>query len=263
MIIMPRSLILRVFFSLLIGNTASVLSATPAPEIKEILNLHWEALGGMHNWSKVESIRLNGTIQRKEDFVDICIVKKNPNQIRATITLPPRGETEDQIQIIRAHDGKKAWTATRLAGASELKKQALSPEAAAALLSDAGVLPPLIKLWRDGAEISRQPPSVINGIPTITIQAKPKDSAVRHIFYLCEETYLVLLQESDNGVDEIIRTHYSDYTTSDGLQFPARSIIDSSQTGRTIMTTQSVEIGVGIYDGYFTLNQLPENTLNQ
>ena len=84
-------------------------------------------MGGLANWSQIESIQLNGTIERDGKTVDFVIIKKRPDQIRATVTMPVPGKEDEAIQLIRAHDGKSAWTATRLSGAPEMQKEKLPP----------------------------------------------------------------------------------------------------------------------------------------
>jgi hypothetical protein len=55
-------------------------------------------MGGLRNWSQVESIRLSGTIERDGQTVDIVIIKKRPNQIRATVTIPLPNDPDNKVQ---------------------------------------------------------------------------------------------------------------------------------------------------------------------
>lgn len=234
----------------------SVAEATTAPQLREILSKHWEAMGGIRNWSKVESIRLNGTIVRNGQLVDICIVKKRPNQIRATVTLPLPGSDEEELQVIRAHDGKTAWTATRLAGASEMVKEELPSEAAAELLADAGVLPPLIKLWREGAEFELLESKVIDGENAYSLGTKEKNP-LQNIFYLSSDSYQLLAYDSIKSDGTATRTRLKGFVKAEGVLIPRESVIEAPSTGRSTMTTHSVEVGVGIYKEYFGPGELP------
>jgi hypothetical protein len=233
------------------GSASSINS-----ELRSILNKHLDALGGMARWTKVESIRLSGTIERDGQVVDIVILKKRPNKIRATVTLPIPGKEDEKLQIIRAHDGKTAWTATRLAGAQEIKREALPTEAAAKLLEDAGVLPSLIKLWHEGAELSLHDGIVtIDDHSTYMIRAKPKQSETALVFYISTKDYLLVRYESRHPTEEgLTITRPSDYRKESGVTIPMLNLIDSAATGRSIMKTESVEIGVGIPPDYFDFN---------
>lgn len=247
-----------ILFSLSLLTLAchSVATATTDPQLREILNKHWEAMGGMSNWSKVESIRLNGTIERDGQIVDICIIKKRPNQIRATVTLPLPGSEDKELQVIRAHDGKTAWTATRIAGAPEMKKVELPPDAARELLVDAGVLPPLIKFWREGAEIELAESQVINGENAYSLKATVDDSG-HYVFYLSTESFQLLAYDSIKQDATTTRTSITEYITEAEVMIPRGSIIESPATGASKMTTTSVEVGVGIFEEYFVADQSP------
>lgn len=225
-------------------------------ELREILDKHLETMGGIHNWSKVESIRLNGTIERDGQLVDICIVKKRPNQIRATVTLPLPDSDEEKLQIIRAHDGKTAWTATRLAGAPDMVKEELPPEAAAELLADAGVLPPLIKLWRDGTELELLESKIVNGENAYRLRTKAK-APLQYTFYVSSDSYQLLAYDSIKNDGTSIRTTLAGFVQDNGVLIPRESIIESPATGTSTMTANSIEVGVGIYQEYFGPGEMP------
>lgn len=226
-------------------------SAMADPTLRDILQKHLDAMGGLNNWNRVESIQLNGIIERNGQMVHIVIVKKRPSQIRATVTVPIPDKEDAYFQIIRAHDGKTAWTATRLAGAPEMKKEELPAEAAAELLGDAGVLPPLIKLWRAGGILQLSEPQKIDGQDHYVIQAKPKDGPGEFTFYLSQSDHLVTQYTSHHPDQGATLTKLSGYRLEQEVRIPTLNIIDDKQTGRSVMTTDSIRIGVGIYKEYF------------
>lgn len=228
-------------------------ATTLSPELRAILRQHWEAMGGMGEWSKVESIRLAGTIERAGQSVDIVIVKKRPKQIRVTVTIPLPGNDKEKLQVIRAHDGETAWTATRLAGASEVIKEKLPPNAAQTLLADAGVLPVLIQVWREGIPLKYLGIDRIEKVALHHIQTAPNSPEAGHrSFYLHTENYLLLKTETVSSDGEVLSSiHYSDYQTYSNLKIAMEHIIQAPSTGRSHMQIQSTKIGVGIYDEYF------------
>jgi len=248
--------------SILTLSFHSLADAADEPQLREILNKHWEAMGGMSNWSKVESIQLNGTVERGGQLVDICIVKKRPNQIRATVTLPLPGSEDEKLQVIRAHDGKTAWTATRLAGAPEMVKEELPPEAAAQLLADAGVLPPLIKLWREGAEFELLESTVIQGENAYTFRTKT-EASLQYTFYLSTDSHQLLAYDSLDGDGTTTRTTITGFVKEAGVLVPRQSVIESPTTGISTMTTHSVEVGVGIYKEYFGPGESPRTAQSE
>lgn len=241
----------RVILTLLtLTFTYHSAAAAAEAELRSILSKHWEAMGGISNWSKVESIRLNGTIERDGQIVDIVIIKKRPNQIRATVTLPLPGSEDEKLQVIRAHDGETAWTATRLAGAPEMRKEELPQEAAEELLADAGVLPPLIRLWQEGAEIELLEPTTIKNESAFRLSVTTKTNK-KYTFHLSAESHQLLSYDSIDSEGEVTHTTLAEYTKVSGVIIPTRSNVDSPKTGRSILTTHSIEVGVGIYREYF------------
>lgn len=226
--------------------------ATVVPELRSILYKHWDAIGGMANWNRVESILINSKVEREGQVVDLCVVKKRPDQIRATVTVPLPGSEDNSLQIIRAHDGKQGWTATRLAGAPDMHQEILSEDAAAELSADASVLPRLIQLWREGVALELTEPTSIQGESMITIRTPIDEVGSRETFFLSAESFLLAAHEKEYPTSGTTRMSYSNYEKHGDILLPRQSIIESSLTGRSVVTTESVEIGVGIYEEYFS-----------
>ena len=237
--------------SLLLSALHSVSAGANDPRVNEILSKHQEAMGGLTNWNQVESMQLNGTVERDGKTVDLVIIKKRPNQIRATVTVPVPGKEDEAMQLIRAHDGKSAWTATRLAGAPEMQKEELPPEAADQLLADAGVMPLLIKFWREGAKLELLNSKTIDGTRRYVVEANPEGTRNKYTFYISDETYLVTHYENDHPENGRTITQLNDYNSDHGILIPMVNVIENEQTGRSVMTTSSIKFGVGIYEDYF------------
>lgn len=209
-------------------------------------------MGGLTNWSQIESIQLNGTIERDDKTVDVVIIKKRPNQIRATVTVPVPGKEGEAMQLIRAHDGKSAWTANRLTGATVMQKEELPPEAADQLLADAGVMPRLIKFWREGAKLELLNSKTIDGTRCYVVEASPEKMRNKYTFYISDETYLVTHYENVHPTNGRTIIQLNDYNSDNGILTPMVNVIENEQTGRSVMTTNSIKFGVGIYEDYFS-----------
>jgi hypothetical protein len=229
---------------------ASLAVASEDPNLNQILQKHLDAMGGLRNWSQVESIRLSGTVERDGQIIDIVIVKKRPQQIRATLTLPVHGKEDESLQVIRAHDGKEAWTATRMAGAPKMIKKSLIGEAADDLLADAGVLPPLIKHWRANEDLKLIGSDSLYGEHVFVIEYTQESGTNTQHFYLSAQSYRTLAYDSHTSTKSI-HTRLYDYQKQDGVWLPMRSVITAERTGASTMQMNSIEIGVGIYDAYF------------
>lgn len=130
----------------------------------------------------------------------------------------------------------------------------LPPEAAAELLADAGVLPRLIKLWSEGAEFELLDPKTIHGENAHGLKVTTP-AAHQRTFYLSTDTYKLIAHESVDSDGNTTRTMITEYVQEAGVLIPSSSIIESPNTGVSSMTTNSVEVGVGIYDEYFSAKQ--------
>ncbi|MGZ0656756.1 hypothetical protein ACWPKO_06100 [Coraliomargarita sp. W4R53] len=241
---------LRLLFLFALSSLATIASASNDATLNGILQKHLDAMGGLRNWSQIESIRLSGTIERNGQTVDIVIIKKSPNQIRATVTIPSPGKEDEAFQVIRAHDGKTGWTATRQAGAPTMIKKTLTSETADDLLNDAGVLPLLIKHWRKGENLELIGSDAIDGEPAFVIDYTHDSRPATQRFYLSTKTYRTIAYETTTS-SEHIRTTLSNYQEQHGVLLPTLSIITTESTGKSTMRMDSIDIGVGIYEEYF------------
>ncbi|MFO8027682.1 MAG: hypothetical protein R6U56_08470, partial [Opitutales bacterium] len=136
-------------------------------------------------------------------------------------------------------------------------------EAAAGLLADAGVLPRLIKLWREGAELQLLEPTVIDGETVLTIRGTSESSDGSDTFFLSPETHLLLAHEADHSAKGKSRTSFADYVTKSGIKLPTRNVIETSESSRSVITTESLEVGIGIYEDYFRITSGTETALSE
>lgn len=218
--------------------------------LEEILNKHVKAMGGWKNWKEVESIRTVGIVERENKEFPIVIIKKRPNLLRATVKIPTTNH-ESEMRVVRAFDGDQAWSATYFAGNRDFNKEYLSQAAAQDLVMDAGVLPPLIKFWQEGAILKIIGHKMINGDPHYMIEAKFRDFPNKYVFYLSPKNYLVSQYDSIDDSAGITRTVLKDYVTEQGVRIPKLTITYSEKIGSTFITTKSIKIGVGIHQEYF------------
>ena len=253
--------------ALLPGPGRAQPHATEDPALDQILQKHVDAIGGWRNWNKVQSIRLRGTIERGDETVDFVIIKKRPDKIRATISVPVPGKEEATLQVIRAHDGTRAWTATRLAGARDLRKEPLDPAAARELKGDAGVLPDLIKLWQAGAHLTLrdsadETPDKSPDASGIVIRAVPDaDNPDRAMeFHLSPETFRTQSYTVLRDGRTVSQTWFSDYATVSGITLPRKHRMEDPRTGTSLMRVHSIDVGVGIYRDYFQISESDQGT---
>lgn len=245
---------LRVLFSCIaFALTAQSISADEDPKLQQILNAHVEAMGGWRAWNKIESIRLTGTIEREGKTVDFCIIKKRPDQIRATITMPVPGQEDEAVQLIRAYDGKTAWTATRTAGEQTYIGEPIWDEGRKELIEDAKLLPKLIQLWQDGASLAFVEVGTKYNIPVFIIQSNCDSDGIAYRFYLDTRKYTLIEYSILQKGNILSTTRLSCYSEISGILFPKNIQIESLHNPTICMKIANVELGVGIYQEYFEL----------
>jgi hypothetical protein len=49
--------------------------------------------------------------------------------------------------------------------------------------------------------------------------------------------------------------YFKRYTKAHGILIPTQNTIQAAQTGQSVMTTDSIEVGVGIYEEYFEVGE--------
>ena len=104
-----------------------------------------------------------------------------------------------------------------------------------------------------------QHPTSSNGELT-KIKATPATTSESYTFVL-DQNHRVTAYTHTSHAQQTTQTHLSDYQKVDDLYLPMHVEIHSEQTGRSIMTTEAVTVGVGIYEDYFAstgdLQKLP------
>ena len=223
--------------------------------LQKLLMHHMDAMGGWRNWNQVESICTRGIITRDNKNFPLVVVKKKPHLVRATVTLPAHKDNNAKIQVIRGHDGLAAWSAMRLVGELDIQKEALSKDDADELYAETGVLPPLIKFWQEDAAIQLLGLATIEGTLHYKLRVQPIGMDSHYVFYLSSVDHRVHQYEYVKNNIIVNRVFLKEYAEHKGVVVPMIIITQSELTGDSIVTTSSVEIGVGIYNDYFDPDQ--------
>jgi len=248
----------KLFFMLCLAVVAPPLQKLQATEldtltIDELMMEHVGAMGRIGYWERVESVKMDGTVERGGQKAELCVIKKRPGKIRATITITNPQDSSQSIQFVRAYDGEEAWTVTRRNMTTLSEKRMLTEIEAKSLLNDAHIEPRLLELYKNGARLTVLAPSSLAGEPMYTIQAVPLKSDETSIFYIDPNTFLPRRFSHLSGDSKTI-TDFSDFKEKNGLQFPHTVEITTSDSVKSTIRLHSIEIGVGIYDEYFQLN---------
>ncbi|MGB0333885.1 MAG: hypothetical protein ACPGGN_00830 [Opitutales bacterium] len=100
----------------------------------------------------------------------------------------------------------------------------------------------------EGTDIALSDVSDFNGEPAYILEVH-QAFALTH-FYISTDSYRMLGSEKISAEGRTATT-YEAYQLNNGVYIPTVSVIESEGTGHSIITTESIEIGVGIYEEYF------------
>lgn len=229
-------------------------SATPAPtlDVYEIIAKNAQAMGGWRQWESIQSIRQTGQLQRGEISVDYVVIRKRPDSMRMTLTLPPMHEGADQIQVIRACDGKAAWSATRKMGEIPTTPLPLDPQSTTDILADASFLPILMRLKQQDARFEKIGiNSEKTNSPCYEVVARPINSELSYRLFISCEDFLVQHYEIQRSEEVIVSVEQKAFQQIEAIKVPTNTRLVEAHTGATSMQVLDTEIGVGIYDDYF------------
>jgi outer membrane lipoprotein-sorting protein len=256
-------------YVLLIFSLLSLLSiqaeglSDPKPlSVYQILQKNAEVMGGWFSWEQIESFQQNGTLHRDNIDVNYVSVRKRPNNIRMTLTLPPASESSDAIQIIRAYNGDKAWSATRTVGQMKTTPTLLDSESTKAMHNDASILPVLMRLSKSDAKFELTN-TITNetGITFYQLTASTKEAGQTYALYVSAETFLLeRYEELKDGVVLASVEQSNFQSLASGVKIPHTILITAQTTSTTRIEIEHTEIGVGIYDEYFEIK--PEAVAN-
>lgn len=213
-------------------------------------------MGGWQNWEQVESIQQNGTLYRGTIETDYVMVRKRPDRMRMTLTLPATNESSAPIQIIRAFNGQEAWSAVRPVGQISMKQTPLDAESTEAIRKDASILPVLMRLSDAGTKFE-DISTIGNGAGNGVYKFAARNSSGEHSYNLYVSTKTFLLEryeEIENGEIITIIEQNNFKSLPGGVKVPQTLLITNQNTNKTRMEIESTEIGVGIYNEYFEMN---------
>lgn len=155
--------------------------AAQEPTVEEVLNRHYEAIGGIDAWEAVESMRMSGRMTMGQGMeAPFTLVSKRPNKARMEFTV--QGMTG-----IQAFDGETAWMVMPFMGTSE--PQRMPMDQAEALAEDSDFDGMLIDYEEKGHSIELAGMEQVDGTDAYLLDVTLAGGDVRHV-YLDAESYV-------------------------------------------------------------------------
>lgn len=232
--------------ALLVATGVSAQDAT----LEEVLQAHYETIGGLEAWQNVETMKATGTM----------VV--GGGQIEAPFTMFARRPRMQRVEFtfqgmtgIQAFDGEQAWMLMPFMGQTE--PEVMPEDQARQMGEEADIDGPLIGYEEEGIELELMGTEDVEGTPAYKIKVTMPNGQER-FYYLDTEYYLPIKVEGEREQGEqtiAFETILGDYKEVDGLVM-AHSIenrVPGMPQGGQTMILDEVEVNVEMADSIFTM----------
>ena len=232
--------------ALMVAAGVSVQDTT----LEEVLQAHYETIGGLQAWKDVETMKATGTMvigggQIEAPFV---MFAKRPRMQRVEFTY--QGMTG-----IQAFDGEQAWMLMPFMGQTEA--EVMPEDQARQMREEADIDGPLIGYEEEGIELELMGTEDVDGTPAYKIKVTMPTGQER-FYYLDTEYYLPIKVEGEREQGDqtvVYESILGDYKEVNGLVM-AHSIenrIPGMPQGGQMMTLDAIEVNVEMPDSLFTM----------
>ena len=236
---MKRLLIAAV--AALVGTGVALPSV--GQSVDEVLDKHYEAIGGLEAWTSLQSMVASGTLSVGGGMMQgpFRAYQKRPAMSRLEFTI-------QGMNIVQAYDGITAWQIMPMAGSTEPVEA--DPMTAATIIEQSDMDGPLIGWREDGHSIEVAGTETIDGTEAIHLTVVVRGTTSQ--FYLDANTYLPI-QIKAEAMGMNTTTKMSDYRNVDGLLFPFLVEIDT-EMGAQALIFDEVQINVAVDESIFSMN---------
>ncbi len=181
--------------------------------VDDIIKKNIEARGGYEKLKKLKTIKTEGLYIIGEEEVEFTMYQKRPNLIRQ------EGEYQGQ-KIIRAYDGKIAWTINPLMGSPD--PQSLSGFEAEEVMAQSDFEGDIVDYKKKGNRAELIGKEEMEGTEVYKLRVTRKNGDV--IYHYLDTDYCIELKSTVvmniNGEEVELDNYYSDYKEVDGVMIP-------------------------------------------
>ena len=223
--------------------------ALQAQTADEILEKYFENTGGLDNWKKLNTMKVDGKMNMQGMDFDFSILAKRPAKQKIEINV-------QGTQIIQAYDGTVAWMLNPLQGGTEPVK--LDDEQAKQFTTQK-FEDEFVDYKKKGHEVTLLVEEEVDGVPCFKLQLiknKNNDKEdITEIHFFDKENFVPIMRITyalaGPAKGQEVKTYLSDYMEVDGFMIPA--FMESKINGQSIqkMTFQKVLMNESIDDATF------------
>lgn len=217
--------------------------------IDQVLEKHFEAIGGVEAWQDVQSVKMTGTMAMGPMTLPFTAMNRRPDHVRIEFTV--QGMTG-----VQAYDGETAWMLMPFMGKTDPEEMPASD--AKQLIEDADLDGPLIGMEEDGHSAELVGMEKVEGADAYHVKVTLKSGDVRD-YYLDAEYFLpikVSAKREIQGQEIEIVTSLSDYKEVDGLVMPhsiSSQFVGAPAGANQSMTIEAVELNPTFEDSLFVM----------
>jgi len=233
-------------------KTLAVLTLVTAPlsaaTLDEVLNKHFEAIGGKEKIAAVQSARMTAKQVMGPQEVAVTIQWKRPDKVRLEFTL--QGMTG-----IQSYDGKTAWMVMPFLGKKDPEE--MTGDDLKDIVEQADLIEGPLFNWKEkGHTVELIGEDTVEGTPAWKLKLTRKNGDVSTI-WLDREAYVQIKSEGKRkrGDQEVeFETSMGDYKEVGGLVFPhsIQSKPKGAPQGANI-SIESIELNPTLDDGVFAM----------
>jgi hypothetical protein len=229
---------------------ATLFAPVSGQTVDEVLERHYDAIGGRDAWLALQSTRSTGslTLMGGAATGEIEVTAKRPAMIRAVVTI-------QGMEVIQSFDGETAWGINPLAGVTA--PQMADPITAGAMAEQADLDGPLVGWEGDGHQIElvgKEPVGEDEAYRlTVTFPSGESSS-----YFLDTTNYLLIRVEATRDGIGTTTADLFDYREVSGLMFPF-SVDSVSPQGDQSVTWETIETDVEVDDSLFRIPDSPDS----
>ena len=215
-----------------------------AQTLDEVLERHFEAIGGVAAWEALQSTRSTGRLDLMGGAAtgEITSTAARPSYLRADITL-------NGMNVVQAYDGETGWMINPFAG----QTTAAPADAAtvAAMAEQADLDGPLVGWREDGHSIELAGTEDVNGAEAYRLEVTLA-SGEASTYFIDTSTHMVIRVQAEREVTGPTTTDLSDYRDVSGLMMPF-AVSSTSQQGNQSVAWDTIEVNVDVDPSQFSM----------
>lgn len=243
---MKRTLLLTLFLF-------TVLGATNAQTVDEILAKYFENTGGLDNWKKLQGLKMSAKVNQGGMEIPLTIVQLKDGRQATSISFQGK-EIKQGV-----YDGSVLWNTNFMT----MKAEKADAEALEIFKSNLGDFPdPFLNYKERGYKAELLGKETIDGTEAykvkltkkpITVDGKPTDNIT--FYYFDAENYVPIMTESEVKVGPnkgvVAQSKMSDYQDVNGFLFPF-SLAEGAKGGQMqAITITAIEVNPKVDEASF------------